>query len=270
MVQELPPRGVKNRTMRIIKFPKCHHPTAERISGYDWKDFRPRSVHGEYTEPLECLECYACSGRSCITKPRHKIGDILYVRETFTERCCMGCCGIRLSDTRTSSDAQVLCPEGRMMDRDGDGCVLYKASHVLPKATPSWPKKGWTPSIHMPKAAARIFIRITGIKVQRPQELTIEEILAEGIDQEKGSLLKKGTGRLEIEETYESRMGLVPFAKWKNSNTIPGQMSEEQFIRNKWARLWDSLRSKKDLPIFGYDANPLCCVYEFEVMPYDE
>lgn len=40
----------------------------------------------------------------------------------------------------------------------------------------------WNPAISMPKAAAKLFLRVTGVKAQRFEELTVEDILAEGID----------------------------------------------------------------------------------------
>jgi len=250
MVQELLPRGIKDRTMRAMK-------------GMDeWVCWKCCDLHDiGYNAEAGCVVC-GCGGAvreknsGRVIEPRHKVGDILYVRETWAEDQCHACEGA----PATLSGPCVVGP-----------CLhgyVYRADGEKPEGWAHAPR--WMPSIHMPKAAARIFIRITGIKVQRPQELTAEEILAEGIDQRKGSLLKKGTGRLEIEDTYESRMGLVPFAKWKNSNVIPGMHSEERFIQMTWSGLWDSLRTKKDLPLYGYDANPLCWTYEFEVMSYDE
>lgn len=38
------------------------------------------------------------------------------------------------------------------------------------------------PSIHMPKAAARIWLKITGIKVERLQDITDEDAIKEGVD----------------------------------------------------------------------------------------
>lgn len=40
----------------------------------------------------------------------------------------------------------------------------------------------WRPSIHMPREAARIFLRVTGVRVERLQELTLKDAEMEGID----------------------------------------------------------------------------------------
>jgi len=74
-------------------------------------------------------------------KPKYKFGDILYVRETFDEYT---------------------------------GGYCYKADW---QGTPCT----WKPSIHMPKGAARIFLKVTGVRVERLQKMNIDDIKKEGI-----------------------------------------------------------------------------------------
>lgn len=45
---------------------------------------------------------------------------------------------------------------------------------------PEWFLTIWRPSIHMPKEAARLFLRVTDVRVERLQAITEEEKLAEG------------------------------------------------------------------------------------------
>ena len=83
-------------------------------------------------------------------KPSCKPGDILWVRETFL-RCFM---------TRFLYKA--------------DGSAAVEQEFI---------KKGWVwkPSIHMPKEAARIFLRVKDVRVERLQEITKQDAISEGI-----------------------------------------------------------------------------------------
>ncbi len=84
-----------------------------------------------------------------IKYPPYQVGDILYVRETWFE--------FRGGGYAYAADAT----ESSKMFRKELG---YK----------------WHPSIHMPKEAARIFLRVTDVKVDRLQCITREEALREG------------------------------------------------------------------------------------------
>ena len=74
-----------------------------------------------------------------------EVGDILWVRETWTA-----------------------VP---------GGSYVYKASVECPGA---W-RGTWRPSIHMPKEAARLFLRVTDVRVERLQDITEGEKTAEGM-----------------------------------------------------------------------------------------
>lgn len=79
-------------------------------------------------------------------QPPYQTGDILYVRETFIQAALH--------------------------------IFWYKADDK------SWMPKGlrWKPSIHMPKEAARIWLNVTNVRLERLQEITGESALAEGAD----------------------------------------------------------------------------------------
>lgn len=75
--------------------------------------------------------------------PFGKIGDLLYVREAFAED------GF----------------EGNYVFKSDFG-DLYK----------------WRPAIHMPKEAARIWLKVSNISVERLQDITTEDAILEGIE----------------------------------------------------------------------------------------
>ena len=59
-----------------------------------------------------------------------------------------------------------------------DGSYVYKASVECPDA---W-RGTWHPSIHMPKEAARIFLQVKEVRVERLQEMTLKDAAMEGMD----------------------------------------------------------------------------------------
>lgn len=119
-------------------------------------------------------------------------GDILYVRETFIQIA-----------THT---------------------FWYKAYGK------SWMLKDlrWKPSIHMPKEAARIWLKVTDVRLERLQEITIDGIRNEGL-----SSMAVHAGDMEI-------------------------------ALKEWELLWSSTIKKSDLDRYGWDANPWVWVIEFE------
>lgn len=89
-------------------------------------------------------------------KPSYQPGDILYVRETVWQKI------------------------GHYLDVDGEtkpswyNEFRYVASDEKPETgwNYSWVKR---PSIHMPKEAARIWLKVTDVRVERSQEITEEQ-----------------------------------------------------------------------------------------------
>lgn len=79
-------------------------------------------------------------------KKPYDVGDILWVRESFT-------------------------PVG----------YKEKPMYYLYKANRDHKSMKWKPSIHMPKKAARLFLKVTNIRVERLQDITEADAIAEGI-----------------------------------------------------------------------------------------
>lgn len=98
----------------------------------------------------------------------------------------------------------------------------------------------WRPSIHMPKAAARIFLKVTDVRVERLQEITHDDCVAEGV------------GETEFySEAEHYAIGGCPLQG--------GSIERCAFIG-----LWNSTVKPADLTLYGWEANPWVWVYEFE------
>ena len=88
----------------------------------------------------------------------------------------------------------------------------------------------WKPSIHMPKEAARIWLKVMNVRVERLQEISAESALAEGAD------------------------------KYIHTN---GGLDENMTITS-FIGIWNSTIKKSDLDRYGWDANPYVWVISFE------
>lgn len=97
----------------------------------------------------------------------------------------------------------------------------------------------WKPSIHMPKEAARIWLKVTDVRVERLQEITDEQAKREGIQYDEcptGFTWKQET---DMHNCYTTPIGAMQ-------------------------ALWDSTIKKSDLDRYGWNANPWVWVIEFE------
>ena len=127
-------------------------------------------------------------------KPPYQPGDILYVRETWKK-----------------------APNGYYYYEDWQRNDIADVTK-------------WKPSIHMPKEAARIWLKVTSVRVERLQEINGDDALAEGVD------------------------------KYIHAN---GTLNEDQTITS-FIGIWNSTIKKSDIDRYGWDANPYVWIIEFE------
>ncbi len=135
--------------------------------------------------------------------PYGKPGDRLWVRETWmrsTPDHIIPGFGMRKAIYKTDDDADVW----------GDA---YK----------------WRPSIHMPRWASRIMLEVTGVRVERLQDVSEEDSIAEGSQ----------TPVCQLPESCRQ-----------------GCLTE----RTQFSRIWDSINGKK----YPWGSNPWVWVIEFK------
>lgn len=160
-------------------------------------------------------------------KPPYQPGDILYVRETWERFECWNCDG----DERGNCPKE---PKKSVLDKTY-GCYMYRATDEI-----SGDAK-WHPSIHMPKEAARIWLKVTNVRVERLQDITPKDAENEGV----GNLFYEDIGYGE-----------------KNYGTEVDP--EYGIVKEQFAWLWESTIKKSDIDRYGWDANPWVWVIEFE------
>lgn len=146
-----------------------------------------------------------------IYTPPYLPSDILYVRETFA---CDGFDGEK---------------EVYVYRADVDECDRIVWGDIEKKEWAPSSDYHWHPSIHMPKEAARLFLRVTDVRVERLQEITDEGAKAEGAN---------------------------------NGIGVSNKMRETAIQR--FQRIWNSTIKPTVLSTYGWDANPWVWVIEFE------
>ena len=111
-------------------------------------------------------------------------------------------------------------------------------------------KRGWKPSIHMPREASRIQLEITNIRIERLQDISAEDCKAEGI-------LPNWCGDLAGFDGDEH--GWLPFELRPGEENIPGVDIYEQLTPQRaYQVLWESINGPG-----SWDANPWVWVVEF-------
>ncbi len=153
-------------------------------------------------------------------KEPYKPGDTLYVRETWSFLPCIEC----MDEGPACNVNPVVYDDG---DCESEGCFVYKASHPRPE------RVSWTPSIHMPKQAARIWLKVTTVRVERLQDIDDEGAKTEG-------------------------------ANWKNGKHVGFEEKLQRSSIERFAEIWDSTIKKNDLESYGWEANPWVWVIEFK------
>jgi len=124
----------------------------------------------------------------------------------------------------------------------------YKATDTLPVGA----KSNWCPSIHMPREAARLFLTVKSVRVQRLWDITQEDAVAEG-------MLSHEIREYLLDHASENWCKYTVIAAESQGRERP---TVADYIGG-FAYMWDRLNAKRG---YGWQANPWVWVIEFEVM----
>ena len=186
------------------------------------------------------LDMYARDELACFAP--YCVGDTLWVRETWRKQDCNEC------PAPDYPCALEHCP-----CLFGNCTYIYAADRHDEQPVPDSPLNlyedmRWRPSIHMPKDAARIFLRVTGVRAERLTEITDSDIFAEGI--------REFTKDEKIYK-YAPADGEGDYLMWQWSEC-------PRTPQDAFGMLWDNTVKAADREIYGYDANPWVWAYTFE------
>jgi hypothetical protein len=143
--------GTKSQTRRIVKLHNGHFVTGrgpgytvECYMGENGPEYSPYGGASIQPLPQDQIE------RAC---PYGAVGDGLWVRETFADNAQAGI-------------------------HDANSGVVYRATDPDWSTMEGWK---WKPSIFLPRALSRIDLRVTSVRVERLQDISPRDALAEGV-----------------------------------------------------------------------------------------
>lgn len=226
--------GNKTQTRRIIKPQPKNHDHLDYV-GAEWKNELPDYINSESTtNEYYCRLCgdgVTMSGHS-IYKSKYQVGDILWVKEMYYAY------GMWLKNGHTKSGKQ----KWRFFDTTLTGFEYHYFDNPPDTILPNTKREiyGWfkRSSLFMPYKAARIFLKVTNIKVERLQDISNEDAIAEGV----------GSG-------FQMNAGWPDYEHIENGICTLTQDTAEM----SYASLWESINGKG-----SWDLNFWVWVIEFE------
>lgn len=210
--------------------------------------------------------------------PPANVGDILYVRETwqevyeteYDEDDPRGYVDIRERilnfDDIPKVAAGISSDHSSKEMKPRMKYYVFKASDIRYK-DPSVTLK-WRPSIHMPRKAARLFLEVENVWPQSIQDVTVDEILSEGITWiNPPPICQKAVSYPDSFPKEFDNWSKNKQEDWIRSAAVARYIGWNEYANNlfaEWKKLWDSTIEPSKINTYGYDANPYVWAYKFK------
>lgn len=214
-------RGVKRgQVLRILPGSDLSREERKRINAepFDWDRNNP--AHPSMEELLTCC-------------PYGVPGDRLWVRETW------------YFDIDPYGPIPKEKPADRLMDNlyyraDGECCEQIPECQCYDTGPTQW-----RPSIHMPRWASRLTLEVVSVRVERVQDISEADAIAEGVERANGTTGRDDPAGAHWKNYSSSRRGGVDWPVFHNART-------------SFLSLWDSINGAG-----SWAANPWVWVIEF-------
>jgi hypothetical protein len=211
-------KGQKTQTRRVIKPQPPDY--VDRLCGPGLYEPAIVNKNGELAPGEPVYGIYDEWGEWGVKCPYGQPGDTLWVRETWN----------------TSENVRPPINDPFIYRADFNEYGITK-----------WDTK-WKPSIHMPREAARIFLRVNNIRVEKLQDITEADARVEGILAINGFLLDHSSEWCKYTVMAAATQG----------RDRPGVADSI----GGFAYIWDRINAKRG---YGWRTNPWVWVIEFEI-----
>ena len=212
--------GRKTVTRRLIK-PQPKSKLCYTFAGSHKKDigrwgYPSKTAHEFWGEEFKLPDDIAEEELKKKWNPPYHTDDVLYVRETW-------------APIYPNKESNEVC--GYIYEEDS----LEEYDNRYPDGKDyQWGGK-WKPSIHMPKEASRIWLKVKNVRLERLQEITEEQAKAEGAIDNRGFI-----------------------------HSPDNEYDDIHTAKEYFEQIWKSTIKKTDIDCYGWDANPWVWVIEFE------
>lgn len=204
--------GRKTTTRRVIK----RTPSNDEPCGYGfWKSYEERDGRW-YIKDYTHSPCWFTLEEYISRFSKYHVGDILYVRETWLAHSR----GLNTLAVKYKAD-------------DAVNEIVSFTKERFKKFFKFADQEKWQPSLFMPKEAARLFLKVTDVRIERLQDITEEQAKSEGAYM---PCYKVDTGELT-----------------SDSVTL-------------FSVIWDGTLKKEQLELYRWNANPWVWTIDFEVV----
>ena len=174
----------------------------------------------------------------------------------------------QFTNDQTGREVDILCPYGQTGDRLYVRETWRPKGHNFPTGFPYEYKataeqdgvpvdEPWKSSMFMPKKAARIWLKITDIRVGRVQDITEDDVKAEGVRvpvSESNSVLWCLTDKYPPHD-------YMPEGILREGNK--SKVTSKMIFKAHFASLWDSINQKRG---YGWESNPWVWIVEFKTI----
>lgn len=183
--------------------------------------------------PMKTDSCwpgyFAIQGTARVVRPPYQPGDALWARETFRVDYLSNIVG-----------------SGRVQYKaDGSYADIHFSADRYDMMRRAQRKPGWRPNENMPREVARIFLLVTGVRVERLQAITEQDA--------------KDEGACKAYPYTDPETGKTTYMQDENATYIGG-----------FVCAWDNTIKSADRATCGWEANPWVWVIEFERISKEE
>jgi hypothetical protein len=138
------------------------------------------------------------------------------------------------------------------VDAGKENVPLNELTHWEYTWTPGNSPCRWRPSIHMPRWASRITLKVTDIRVQRLQDISDQDAIAEGLYEK----------CWEVDASQPNVPDIIGIDGWSTDRQSAFDHGVGETARDGFSKLWNSING-----LDAWDANPWVVAYSFDVIP---